>query len=172
MNPFQAMQIRAELPDDAQAIEQVTIQAFKDAPHSDHTEQFIVRALRAAGALALSLVAEIDGQIVGHVAVSTVTISDGSKDWFGLGPLSVLPEKQQQGIGSALMQAAIGTLRTQYAQGCVLLGEPHYYRRFGFRAVPSLVLPGVPAGYFQALSFAGSTPQGEVSYHRAFDARG
>lgn len=171
MNPFQTMQIRAELPTDAQAIEQVTILAFRHAPHSDHTEQFIVRALRAAGALALSLVAEIDGLVVGHVAVSPVTISDGSQHWFGLGPISVLPDKQQQGIGSALMQAAISALRAQSAQGCVLLGDPGYYRRFGFRAVPGLVLPGVPAEYFQALSLAGPPPQGEVSYHSAFSAR-
>lgn len=86
------MHIRAELPADAKAIEQVTIQAFKDAPHTDHTEQFIVRELRAAGALALSLVAEIDGQIVGHVAISPVHISDGSQHWFGLGPSPSFPK--------------------------------------------------------------------------------
>lgn len=171
MNPFQAMQIRAELPADAQAIEQVTIQAFKDAPHTDHTEQFIVRELRAAGALALSLVAEIDEQIVGHVAISPVTISDGSLHWFGLGPISVIPQRQRQGIGSALMQAAISAVQAQSARGCVLLGDPDYYRRFGFRTVPGLVLPGVPAEYFQALTFEGLPPQGEVSYHRAFNAR-
>lgn len=171
MNPYQAMHIRAELPADAEAVEQVTILAFRHAPHSEHTEQFIVRALREAGALALSLVAEIDGLVVGHVAVSPVTISDGSQHWFGLGPISVLPEKQQQGIGSALMRTAISALQAQSAQGCVLLGDPGYYRRFGFRAVPDLVLPGVPAEYFQALSFAGPLPQGEVSYHSAFNAR-
>lgn len=165
------MHIRAELPTDAEAIEQVTIQAFKDAPHTDHTEHFIVRELRAAGALALSLVAEIDEQIVGHVAISPVNISDGSQHWFGLGPISVIPQRQRQGIGSALMQAAISALQAQSAQGCVLLGEPDYYRRFGFRTVQGLVLPGVPAEYFQALSFKGPPPQGEVSYHRAFNAR-
>ena len=171
MNPYQAMHIRTELPADAEAVEQVTILAFRHEPHSEHTEQFIVRALREAGALALSLVAEIDGLVVGHVAVSPVTISDDSQHWFGLGPISVLPEKQQQGIGSALMRTAISALQAQSAQGCVLLGDPGYYRRFGFRAVPGLVLPGVPAEYFQALSFAGPLPQGEVSYHSAFNAR-
>ena len=165
------MHIRAELPADAKAIEQVTIQAFNDAPHTDHTEQFIVRELRAAGALALSLVAEIDGQIVGHVAISPVHISDGSQHWFGLGPISVIPQRQRQGIGSALMRAAISALQAQSAQGCVLLGEPDYYRRFGFRTVPGLELPGAPAEYFQALSFEGPPPQGQVSYHRAFNAR-
>jgi len=165
------MIIRSELPKDIEAIGQVTIRAFQNAPHTDHTEQFIVRELRAANALAVSLVAEINGQIVGHVAVSPVTISDGSPAWFGLGPISVSPECQGQGVGSALMVAAISALRELSAHGCVLLGDPNYYRRFGFRSVPALVLPGLPAEYFQAMLISGPLPQGEVTYHAAFNAR-
>ena len=170
--PFHmSMHVRAELPDDAEAIEQVTISAFKNAPHSDHTEQFIVRELRAANSLTVSLVAELNGQIVGHVAVSPVTISDGSSHWFGLGPISVAPEFQGQGVGSELMNAAMSALKELPAQGCVLLGDPSYYRRFGFNPVPGLVLPGVPAEYFQAMPISGLLPQGEVKYHEAFHAK-
>lgn len=166
------MHIRTELPSDAQAIEQVTIRAFNHAPHTDHTEQFIVRELRAAKALTVSLVAEIDGQVVGHVAVSPVAISDGSTHWFGLGPISVSPDCQGQGIGGALMNAAMSALKVLSAQGCVLLGDPNYYRRFGFKPVSGLVLPGVPAEYFQALSLGiGPLPQGCVTYHEAFNAK-
>lgn len=100
------MQIRNETQEDVFAIEAVTTAAFLNAPHTSHTEQFIVAALRAAGALSVSLVAEAEGAIVGHVAVSPVTISDGTPDWYGLGPISVLPAWQGQGVGSALMRAA------------------------------------------------------------------
>lgn len=118
----------------------------------------------------MSLVAVDESRLLGHVAVSPVSISDGSAGWFGLGPISVAPAWQGQGIGSALMDAAINALRRQHARGCVLLGEPAYYHRFGFRAEPALVLPGVPAGYFQALCLQPPLPQGEVRYSPAFEA--
>ncbi|WP_428306351.1 GNAT family N-acetyltransferase [Lacipirellula sp.] len=163
--------IRTETLGDAAAIEAVTASAFLNAPHTDHTEQFIVAALRAAGALSISLVAEDAGSIVGHVAVSPVTISDGSSDWYGLGPISVLPARQGEGIGTALMRAAITALRELSAAGCVVLGEPAYYGRFGFKAAPELVLPGVPAEYFMAVQFRdGALPDGDVFYHAAFAA--
>jgi putative acetyltransferase len=165
------VRIRSETREDAAAIEAVTTAAFLNAPHTDHTEQFIVAALRAAGALAISLVAEDGGAIVGHVAVSPVTISNGSPDWYGLGPISVLPERQGEGIGAALMHAALDALRERGAAGCVVLGEPGYYGRFGFRVEASLRLPGLPPEYFQALMLRGTNlPDGIVSYHIAFDA--
>ncbi|MNM90995.1 Acetyltransferase (GNAT) family protein [compost metagenome] len=163
--------IRPETPTDIDAIEHLTAAAFLDAPHSSHTEQFIVNALRRAGQLTISLVAEDGDGIVGHVALSPVSISSGASGWFGLGPISVLPAKQGLGIGSQLMQAALTELRQLGAEGCVLLGDPGYYQRFGFAVRPGLVLPGVPAEYFQAVSFSGNWPVGEVAYHTAFDAR-
>ncbi|MBQ0932675.1 N-acetyltransferase [Ideonella sp. 4Y16] len=166
------MQIRPESPDDSAAIHVVTELAFRGHPHSDGSEPRIVRGLRDAGALSVSLVAEVDGVVVGHVAVSPVTISDGSPGWHGLGPISVLPAWQRQGVGSALMQAALERLRSQGAAGCVLLGDPAYYGRFGFAARPGLVYPGPPAAYFMALPLAGVLPQGEVSYHPAFSPGG
>ena len=168
MNPV----IRQESPSDAAAIHAVTAAAFLNAPHTAHTEQFIVEALRTAGALAISLVAEQGGEVVGHVALSSVSVSDGSTGWYGLGPISVEPELQGKGIGSLLMQAAIRLLRERGAAGCVLVGDPSYYSRFGFKPEPGLVLPDVPPEYFQALLLGPSLPHGVVTFHEAFGARG
>ncbi len=163
--------IRREHLSDEAAIETLTKAAFLDAPHTSHTEQFIVNALRKAGMLSLSLVAEDSPDLIGHVAASPVVISDGTRGWYGLGPLSVVPGHQRRGTGAQLMTAALEALRNQGAQGCVLLGDPAYYSRFGFRPEPGLILAGVPPEYFQAISFSGSLPAGNVSYHKAFDAR-
>lgn len=163
--------IRNETAADIQAIEAVTTAAFLAAPHTSHTEQFIVRALREAEALAISLVAEVHRVVVGHIAVSSVSISDGSSAWFGVGPVSVLPQYQGRGIGSLLMQEALRLLRERGAAGCVVLGDPAYYQRFGFRPEPTLILPGVPPEYFQAVSLQSALPCGTVSYHEAFSAQ-
>ena len=154
------IQLRHETTNDIAAIEAVTIAAFANAPHTSHTEQFIVRALRDAGELALSLVAEEHGQVIGHKA----------KGWYGLGPISVLPQRQGHGIGSRLMEQALSELRAMQAAGCVLLGEPAYYGRFGFQAHAGLQLPGVPPGYFLALAFHGPVPEGIAQYSDAFNA--
>lgn len=162
--------IRSEQAGDAQRIHEVTAAAFLNAPHTDHTEQFIVNKLRESGALSVSLVAEEDGRIVGHVALSAVTISDGSEHWYGLGPISVLPDCQSRGVGSKLMEAAIQALKECQAQGCVLLGDPGYYHRFGFVPLEGLTLPDVPPEYFQALLLDGTSPVGCVTYHESFSA--
>lgn len=165
------MLIRDERPADAAAIHALTEAAFRDAPHTSHTEQFIVDALRRAGALEVSLVAEEPSGLVGHVAASPALLSEGSRGWFGLGPVSVTPGRQGQGIGAALVQAALQRLRERGAAGCVVLGDPAYYGRFGFRAHDGLVLPDVPPRYFQALAFGGAIPAATVAYHRAFAER-
>jgi putative acetyltransferase len=162
--------IRTESASDIIVIETVTAQAFFDAEHTSHTEQFIVNALRNSGMLSVSLVAEIGGEVVGHVGVSPVSISGGQNGWFGLAPVSVVPGCQRQGIGGQLVTQALKRLRTQAANGCVVLGDPKYYSRFGFKSEPMLVLPGAPPEYFQALSFGDPVPAGVVSYHQAFDA--
>ena len=164
------IRIRTETSADLQAIEALTAAAFRDALHTSHTEHFIVNALREAGKLTVSLVAQENVEIVGHVAVSPVTISDGSDDWFGLGPVSVSPERQRQGIGSRLMEQALAELRKQGASGCVVLGYPQFYSRFGFRTHPNLVPPDMPPEYFLAVSFGTKSPAGTVSYHEAFNA--
>lgn len=164
--------IRRELHSDVAAIDALIVSAFLHAPHSNHREQCIVKALREAKQLSLSLVAEEKGDIIGHVAVSPVSISDGTQQWYGLGPISVAPEWQRQGLGSALMEQALTELRKLGAAGCVVLGEPQYYGRFGFKAEPPLVLPDVPPEYFQAISFGARVRAGTVSYHAAFHAQG
>lgn len=162
--------IRNETPSDITSINDVTIAAFLQAPHTDHTEQFVVKALRDSGYLSISLVAEQNDNIIGHVAVSPVEISDGTDLWYGLGPISVDPVQQGGGIGSKLMNAAIAELKKIGAKGCVLLGDPSYYRRFGFKPMKGLILPDVPAEYFQALLLEGELPQGNVTYHESFNA--
>ena len=162
--------IRSETDADVAAITEVTVAAFKTMEISNHTEQFIVAALRAAGALTISLVAEVDGRVIGHIAFSPLTISDGTRNWYGLGPVSVLPEYQRQGIGKALIREGLSRLKDINAQGCCLVGHPDYYRKFGFRNVPGLVHEGVPPEVFFALSFGGHIPQGAVTFHDAFNA--
>ena len=164
--------IRSETDADVGAITEVTTAAFKTLEISNHTEQFIIEALRAAKALAVSLVAELDGRVIGHIAFSPVTISDGTRNWYGLGPVSVLPEYQRQGIGKALIREGLSRLRDMNAQGCCLVGHPDYYRKFGFTNTPELVLEGVPPEFFFALSFNGRTPQGTVTFHEGFKADG
>ena len=162
--------IRSETDADASAITEVTVAAFETLEISNHTEQFIIAALRAAGALTLSLVAEVEGRVIGHIAFSPVTISDGTRNWYGLGPVSVLPAYQRQGVGKALIREGLARLKAMNAQGCCLVGHPDYYRKFGFRNMPGLVLEGVPQEVFFALSFDGQTPQGTVAFHEAFKA--
>jgi putative acetyltransferase len=168
MNP--KIVIRRETDADVNAITEVTVAAFETLEISGHTEQFIIAALRAARALTLSLVAELDGRVVGHVAFSPVTMSDGTPDWYGLGPVSVLPAYQRQGIGKALIREGLSCLKDLHARGCCLAGHPDYYRKFGFENVSGLVLEGVPQEVFFALSFDGNVPQGSVAFHDAFKA--
>ncbi len=170
MNPN--IVIRSETDADVSAISEVTVAAFKTLEISNHTEQFIVEALRAAKALAVSLVAEMDGRVIGHIAFSPVTISDGTRDWYGLGPVSVLPAYQRQGIGKALIREGLSRLKEMNAQGCCLVGHPDYYKKFGFKTISGLVHEGVPPEVFFALSFDGRYPQGSVAFHEGFKADG
>jgi putative acetyltransferase len=164
--------IRNETNSDVGAITEVTVAAFKTLEISNDTEQFIIMALRAAEALTVSLVAELDGRVIGHMAFSPVTISDGTPNWYGLGPVSVLPAYHRQGIGTALIQEGLSRLKTLNAAGCCVVGHPDYYRRFGFENVTGLVHEGVPPEVFFALSFGGHTPQGTVEFHEGFKEDG
>ena len=163
------LKVRIENEADIDAIDRITTAAFLNAPHTDHSEQYIVRKLRNSGALYISLVAEYQGEVVGHVAISPVSISDGSEGWFGLGPISVSPSIQRSGVGSKLMQSVLEALKSSGASGCVLLGDPAFYSRFGFRPESCLVLADVPPEYFQAIAFSGVLANGIVSYHEAFE---
>jgi putative acetyltransferase len=164
--------IRPETSTDISAITEVTVAAFETLEISNHTEQFIIEALRAANALTESLVAELDGRVIGHVAFSPGTISDGTQDWYGLGPVSVLPEYQRNGIGKALIEKGLARLRGLNARGCCLVGHPDYYRNFGFKSMPGFVHEGVPSEVFLVLTFDGYVPQGTVAFHEGFKADG
>lgn len=167
-----ALTIRSEVPLDAGAIDTITRAAFEGHPLSRQTEHFIVRALRGADALSASLVAVLDGAVIGHVAVSPVRVGGQMLGWFGLGPVSVVPAYQRKGVGSALVRAVLERLTTTGAGGCVLLGDPAYYGRFGFAKATGLHLAGVPEDHFLSLAWAEPVPAGEVTYHPAFNAVG
>lgn len=160
--------VREEAGDDAAAIDTLTRAAFLGQPHSQQTEHLIVQALRSAGALSLSLVATLDAEVVGHLACSPVTVGGVDPGWWGLGPVSVLPARQRAGIGSALVRSSLRRLAERGVAGCVVLGAPAFYGRFGFAPQPGLVYPGAPAEFFMAASLAGTAPTGEVRYHPAF----
>jgi len=170
MNP--KIIIRNEIDADVDAITEVTVEAFKTLEISNHTEQFIIEALRADNALTVSLIAEVDGRVVGHVAFSPVTISDGTENWYGLGPVSVLQEHQRKGIGKSLILEGISRLKGLNAKGCCLVGHPNYYRKLGFKNVSGLVHEGVPQEVFLAMSFDGQIPQGTANFHDGFKADG
>ena len=163
--------IRNETNSDIDAISKVTIDAFENLAISNHTEQFIINALRDANVLTISLVAEVDEKVVGHIAFSPVTISDGATGWYGLGPVSVLPEYQKKGIGKSLISEGLSLLKKLGGQGCVLVGHPDYYKRLGFRNIPALVHEGVPPEVFFALPFTEKVPQGIVEFHEGFRAK-
>ncbi len=163
------MQIRQERPQDAAPIHAITEAAFKGMPHSHQTEARIVEALRTAGALTLSLVAVQDGEIVGHAAFSPVRIDGVDGGWLGLGPVSVRPDQQRKGVGQALIREGLSQLGSLRATGCVVLGDPAYYGRFGFESDPRLVYADVPPAYFQRLVLTGAAPTGEVTFHPGFD---
>ena len=161
--------IRAEQARDIEAITQVTYAAFL-GKFSDHpTEHLIVNGLREAGMLTLSLVAEVNGKIVGHAAFSPVTINEQFVVWYGLGPISVAPDLQKQGIGSKLILDGLARLRDLGAKGCVLEGSPAYYERFGFKPRAGLTYHAAPAPeFFMAFPFYEEVPVGKVEYHQAF----
>ena len=122
--------IRSEHSDDVEGIRAVHVAAF---PEED--EARLVDALRGAGHAAISLVAEIEGRIVGHIVFSPVTIEGSplSGKGLGLAPVAVLPSQQRLGIGSALIREGLAISRRQGFGFVVLVGHPEYYPRFGFR---------------------------------------
>ncbi|MHC5060406.1 MAG: GNAT family N-acetyltransferase [Planctomycetota bacterium] len=164
------MFIRQETQSDVQAIADITKAAFENHPYGNNTEQFIINNLRAANALTISLVAQMEEKLVGHIAFSPVTFSDGSENWYGLGPVSVLPDYQKQGVGTKLVNDGLHLLKGLGAKGCVLVGDPNFYERFSFRSPDGLKYEGVPQENFLALSFCNRIPTGIVKFHQAFSA--
>lgn len=137
-------------------------------PFSNGYEPALIDRLREEGVLALSLVAELDGKIVGHIAFSQATAADASAGWYALGPVSAEPSLQRQGIGSKLVKTGLEILQKEGAKGCVLVGNPDYYRRFAFVVSPELAPPGQPKDFYQMLSFNDSEPSTHVDFHPIF----
>lgn len=162
--------IRDERDTDARVIHEVITDAFEGHPHSDGQEADIVGRLRVTGDLSVSLVALEDQKLVGFVAFSPVTIDGQDFGWYGLGPVAVLSQRQQSGVGSKLIDEGLKRLIGLGAKGCVVLGDPLYYKRFGFQRYDALRYPGPPAEYFQARSFTDNVPRGIVAYSPAFQA--
>jgi putative acetyltransferase len=151
------------------AIGRVTAEAFAPMPFGDGTEAALIEALRVAGALTISLVAMLDERLVGHISFSPVTINARPCTWRQLSPISVALHLQGRGIGSALIANGLDRLRDLGAGGCVLTGDPAYYRRFGFESDPALTYQGKPSRFLQRLVLSGAPLSGDVGFHPAFD---
>jgi len=162
------MNIRPEKESDIPAIRHVHAEAFRVHPFSRQTEHFIVEHLRKAGALSISLVAETEDGVAGHIAFSRALIGGNDAGWFLLGPVGVLPALQRKGIGSALVREGLAALRNLDAAGCILVGDPHFYERFGFASLPQITMPEVPQEYVLSLPFGKEIPSGILGHHEAF----
>jgi predicted N-acetyltransferase YhbS len=160
--------LRDELPEDVDPIRDLTELAFRDRPYSCKREHLLIDALRADHALAVSLVACELSTIVGHIALSPVTLPDASGPWFGLGPISVLPARQGRGIGTGLMKEALARLAQLGAAGCILVGDPRFYKRFGFDRDPSLIAENEPPEYTMILRLTPNSDRGAARFHSTF----
>ncbi len=158
------MQIRKEQRGDEARIYEVTEAAFKPMPFSDGSEPECVNQLRDDGDLTVSLVAVKDEVIIGHIAFSPVFLDGANDHWYGLGPVSVWPEHQKQGIGKALIEAGLSEIKDLRAKGCVLIGDPGYYHRFGFVADGRISYRDLDSKYVQWLAFADEKPAGALTY--------
>ena len=160
--------IRPETPSDFEDIRQMTERAFRGKRYSDGNEQHVADALRDAGALTLSLVAEDGGAIIGHVAFSPAFAADGTAGWYTLAPISVDPPRQRQGVGTALIREGVRRLGALGARGCIVLGDTGYYPRHGFVPRPDLAPPGELAEHYMVLTLDGRPAETRVDFHDIF----
>jgi len=158
------MNLRGERPEDVQGIYELTKLAFKSMPFSDGSEADRLNILRADKDLELSIVAVAEGKIVGHIAFSPVFLNEKFDHWFGLGPVSVLPELQKQGIGKALIKKGLSRLKDKKAKGCILIGNPDYYHRFGFIGDGQIQYRDYSQDIAQWLKFGKETPSGLLTF--------
>lgn len=160
--------IRPEIARDAREIHALTKAAFAPMHFSDGSEPDIIDRLRRDGDLTLSLVAMRGQELVGHVAFSPATVGTESQGWHALGPVSADPELQKQGIGKAIVTDGLSRLSNLGAKGCVLIGNPRYYSRFGFSGDGRVSYKDTPPGVAQWLAFGAALPCGEITFARAF----
>ena len=162
-------QIKEESPAHYAAIRHVTQAAFARMSFSSGTEAKIIETLRAEGDLSLSLVAMGQSGLLGHCAFSPVKITGAAGSWYALGPIAVGPSDQRKGLGRALITEGLSRLKTQGAQGCVVIGNPQIYSRFGFHRDGQLISGALDRALVQRIIFQGSAPFGHVSFAPAFD---
>jgi len=166
------MTIRPETPSDHATLRDILIAAFANHAYSHQTEHLIVEGLRTDGALTVSLVAELNGNVVGQIAFSPVMIGGKDCGWLALGPVAVAPAFQRRGIGRSLVAEGLRTVRDLGTQGCVLVGDPAFYRRFGFESNPALRMEGIPSEFVMCLPMGNTVPEGNVTHHPAFHITG
>jgi putative acetyltransferase len=160
--------IRPETEKDRASIHEVNALAFAGKAYSDGDEPELVDRLRAAGVLSLSLVAEEGDRVVGPIAFSPAFLPSGSGTWYALGPVSVRPERQGQGIGTSLIEEGLSDRAGRGSLGCILTGDPNYYRRFGFTLSRSNCPRNEPESNFMVKLFTDARPEGEFAFHRIF----
>ena len=162
--------IRAERPEDCAAIRAVILAAFETAAEAD-----LVDTLRGSGCPLISLVAELQGAVVGHILFSPITI-EGHPELalMGLAPMAVQPAQQRKGTGSALVRAGLEQCRGSAIDAVFVLGHPRYYPRFGFQPSARFAIRSdydVPEEVFMVIELRpGSLTgvNGIARYHDAF----
>lgn len=158
------MEIRPERPEDWEAIHGLTKAAFAPMSYSQGDEAECIDKLRRDGDMSLSLVAIEGPEVVGHIAFSPVFLNEVVDGWFGLGPISVRPHLQRSGIGTALIKHGLAELKRKGALGCVLIGDPAYYGRFGFVGDGRLSYRDLPNEVVQWVAFGEATPMGVLRF--------
>jgi putative acetyltransferase len=162
------IEIRPEIEADWDSIYTITESAFFGKPYADGDEQDLIEKLRKIGVLSLSLVAADEGEIIGQITFSPATLSGISSPWFALGPVSVVPNRQGQGVGSTLIEEGLSKIRSLGALGCILTGNPVYYRRFGFELAALNCPDNEPKEYFMLKMLREKHPEGKFAFHEAF----
>jgi predicted N-acetyltransferase YhbS len=171
------VEVRRERRGDEDAVREVHRAAFTREGNDPPIETVLLDRLRAdPGWLPwLSLVAVVDGEVVGHVVATRATLEPSATPVLGLAPLGVLPRLQRRGLGTALVHALLVAAEARDETLVGVLGEPGYYGRFGFVTATEVgVAPPDPAwgAYFQIRSLAGRIPTGRFRYAAPFDELG
>lgn len=172
------IKIRQENKKDYKASEAIIEKAFKDEEHSDHKEHFLVARLRESDVFVpeLSLVAELNGEIIGHIMLTKLSIENGEDKnvSLALAPVSISPEYQNKGVGSNLIKESLKIAKTIGFKSVIVLGHDKYYSRFGFKptSIWGIKAPfDVPDEAFMALELGEKSLElvsGTVIYSKEF----
>ena len=160
--------VRPEKKSDREIIWELTKLAFSGKPYAGGNEQDLIDNLRELNVLSASLVAVDGSEVVGQITFSPASISSGEGNWYALGPISVLPHRQSEGIGGLLIEAGMKVIEHMGAWGCILTGNPDYYSRHGF-TLANVHCPDNEAEEYFMLRLSGvNKPVGKFAFHDAF----